>query len=119
RLGQRVLEERLQRLLLVVLAVERIGAARAALVDEHDVARVVELREERQHLGRERDRALPGAAREDEERVGVARTQSRRYHGDVEADAPAGPGASVLPHFVRAAARRGLDAGQAANLQLH
>ena len=48
----------------VVLAIQRMRLARAALVDEDDVARVVEAREERHHLRGERDRALPGAAGE-------------------------------------------------------
>jgi hypothetical protein len=39
---------------------QRRRAAGAALVDEDDVAPVVEPREQRHHLRRERDRALPG-----------------------------------------------------------
>ncbi len=49
-LGKRLLEERLQRLRLFLLAIEGVGAAGAALIDEQDVARVVQPREERQHL---------------------------------------------------------------------
>ena len=86
RLGKRVLEKRLQRRLLVVLAVERVGVARAALVDEHDVAHVVEPREQGQHLGGERDRALARAARQHEDRIGFARAHPGGHDGDVEPD---------------------------------
>jgi hypothetical protein len=50
-----------------------VRAAGAALVDEDDVAHVVQAREERHHLRGERHRALAGAAGEDHDRVGLVR----------------------------------------------
>jgi hypothetical protein len=57
-LRQRVLEHGLQRRTVVVVAVERVRVSGATLVDEDDVAPVVQPGEKRQHLRGERNRAL-------------------------------------------------------------
>ena len=69
-----------------VLAGERRRAAGAALVDEDDVAPVVQAREQRHHLRRQRDRALPRAAGEHEHRVGQLPPRQRRHDDVVDLD---------------------------------
>ena len=100
---------------VVLVAVERVRVAGAALVDEDHVARVVQPREERHHLVGERDRALPRAAREDDDRVGLVRAQPRRDDRDVDARC-AGPTSRRGPPRPRSVPQRagGLDARQAA-----
>ncbi len=96
--GQRVLEERLQRRVVVLVAIQRMRGAGAALVDEDHVALVVQVREERHHLGGERHRALPRSAREDEDRVRLVGAHARRDDGDVDVDAPPLLRRAVFPY---------------------
>jgi hypothetical protein len=74
-LRQRILEHGLQRRIVVVVAVERVRVSGAALVDEDNVARVVQPGEKRQHLRGERDRALSRTAGEHDDGIGFARAQ--------------------------------------------
>ena len=72
-----------------VLAGQRRRAAGAALVDEDDVAPVVQPGEQRHHLRRQRDRALPRAAGEEEHRVGELPARQRRHDDVVDLHAAA------------------------------
>ena len=80
------------RQLAVVWAVERGRAAHTALVDEDDVAPVVQSRQARHHARGELDRALPGAAGQHQHRVGLLVARQRRHHEVVHVDLrPVGP----------------------------
>jgi hypothetical protein len=80
-------------------AVQRIRFARPALVDEHDVAVLQHLPEDVAHLTRELCRALPGATRQEEQRVRMLAAAERGQQHDVEADAAAGLRLPVLEHL--------------------
>ena len=78
-----------QRLVFRILAGQGRRAAGAALVDEDDVAPVVEAREKRHRLRGQRHRALPGAAGEKEHRVGELAPRHRRDHDVLDLQAAA------------------------------
>ena len=71
---------------LRVLAGQRRRAAGAALVDEDDVAPVVEPGEQPHHLWCQRNRALPGTAGEEKHRVGKLPARQRRHDDVVDVD---------------------------------
>jgi hypothetical protein len=59
----------------------------------------------------------PGPPAEHDDGIGLARAQPRRYHRDVERDAPSALRLAVLPHFEVAAAHGDFDPGQAARIE--
>ena len=84
-------------------AVERIGLAGAALIDEDDVAvgldAAEQLRERRGHLRG----ALARAAGEEEQRIGLRVAAERRQHDDLQVDRAALARLAVLEDRQRAA----------------
>jgi hypothetical protein len=76
-----------ERLVLGVRAHERRRAAGAALVDEDDVAPVVEPAEERHRRRGDGDRALAGPAGEEEHRIGELAPRHRRHDDVADRDA--------------------------------
>ncbi len=80
---------RRQRLVAKLIAVQRGRSAGAALVDEHQVAPLVQAPEQGQHRGGQRDRALPRAAGEQQHRVGPLAPRHRRHEHVVHLDARA------------------------------
>jgi len=63
---------------------QRRGAAGAALVDEHQVAAVVQARQPRQHMRGHADRALAGAAGQQQHRIGLLVARQGRHHEVVD-----------------------------------
>jgi hypothetical protein len=114
---QRVLEQRLQRRRLILLAIEGVGVARSPLVEEHHVARVVQAHEQRHDLGGKRHGALARAAGQHHDRIGILRAQPRGNDRQVELDAPARLALAILPDLIGAAAGGGVHARKAARLE--
>ena len=109
------LHERLQRI-VVVVAVERIRLAGAALIDEDDVAIVLHAAEDlADHLG-QLGGALAGSAGEEEQRIGLRIGAERRQHDDVQIDLAALLGGAILVDLERAAV--GIDGRVVAGARL-
>lgn len=77
---------------------QRLGSSRAALIDQHDVPRLVDPGEDRRRCGPRLGRCPAGAAGEEEHGVGLAPRPCCRDHHDTEADLPAGRHRPVLRH---------------------
>ena len=75
-----------ERLLADLRTLQRRRSPGAALIDEDDVAPVVESREERHRRRGDRDRALPRAAGQQENRVGMLAPRHRRHDDVVDVD---------------------------------
>src|SRR6185295_3391227 len=71
---------------VVAFTVERIGAAGAPLVDQHDVPFGLKAAEERQPVRRERRRSASWSTFEDEQRVWLRNALERRRDDDLEVD---------------------------------
>jgi hypothetical protein len=70
------------------------------LVDEYDVACVVEPRKERRHLRRKCNGPLPGPAGKRDHRVGLGATTARRDDRNLDRDAPPCPAGAILPDLM-------------------
>ena len=103
---------------LLDLALERVRAAGAALVDEHDVAPRVDLVQHRQHLPPGAGGGLAGATREDEHRVGLLVARDRRDDREADLDGLALRLVRVLRHRHRAAADFAVDTRDPAAFEL-
>ena len=103
---------------LLDLALERVRAAGAALVDEHDVAPRIGLVQHRQHLPSGAGGGLAGATREDEHRIGLLVASDRRDHREADLDGRALRLVRILRHRHRAAADFAVDARDPAALEL-
>ena len=75
-----------ERLAAHVGAVERSGAAGAALIDEDQIAALVEPAKQRRDRRRDRHRALPRPAREQEHRIGQLALRERRDDDEMDRD---------------------------------
>ncbi len=92
--------------LLVLGAVEGIGGAGAALIDEYNVALALDTPERSRDACVERTRRLSRPAGEDEERIGLLAAADRRHAGHVQSDPAAARVLRILGHLEDAAVGR-------------
>ena len=85
-------------------AIERVRAARAPLIDEHDIPLALHACECRCGKDIEVRRRLAGAARQYEQRIRGTAPIERGNHGDLESDAPSSGMVAVFRHCKHAAA---------------
>ena len=95
-------------------AVQPVGAPRAALIDQHQVAVAPDACERRRDAQIEIAGRLSGTAAQDEQRIGGGLQAQRRDDGDVQLQFFALRVVAIFPHAVLTAASRDAAAGQRA-----